>query len=630
MSQLLPRDISAGQTPVDHLTGAWHGQQAAAAEALAKAASRRSDLIALLRFGVLVALILSIAAVAGSPGAGPILAVAAFAGCWLLSGLWHGAVSQARDAARRLQNYHQHGIGRCEGPWPGPLDQRVAPASAASDHSYAHDLDVVGSGGLLERLDTCATAVGRQYLRQLLLDADGDWSPARRETVRALSTLHHWRAQLPMAASPRVRGSRVDIPQAIAWAQAQVASAEPPAVWPGFAVLLLSAVFIALIWLAGAQIGIAPAVAVAVITIAIGHRLSAHALHAAQLASIDADHEWDALTGLRQGMAHISKLAEQGSDLPPSLVAALATAEEGDRGLAEGERIFSALARRANPLWTFGPGALFCSGFHLARRARRWAQVHGQDMGRWQELLGRIDADASLATWAAEQSGSWPEILDAQQDPQIPLFAAKDMVHPLLPQAQAVGNDCCLMAGQALVLTGANASGKSTWLRTIGLNLLLARAGTTVTARGGCRLQPMRLATVMRVHDDLAAGRSRFQAEVARLAQALGSASGGILPSLLIFDEILGGTNSAERHAGTQAIIAERLRSQAPGLLLVATHDLALAQLAEAFPQAVQLAHFADDADADSQDLAFDYVLRPGVIQSTNALRVMRAAGLKV
>ena len=93
----------------------------------------------------------------------------------------------------------------------------------------------------------------------------------------------------------------------------------------------------------------------------------------------------------------------------------------------------------------------------------------------------------------------------------------------------------------------------------------------------------------------------------------------------MVFDEILGGTNSAERHAGTEAIIRSRLGS--PGVMLVATHDLALAQLAEDFPEQVELAHFADNADEHSTDLEFDYLLRPGVIQSTNALRIMRKAG---
>jgi DNA mismatch repair ATPase MutS len=206
-----------------------------------------------------------------------------------------------------------------------------------------------------------------------------------------------------------------------------------------------------------------------------------------------------------------------------------------------------------------------------------------------------------------------------------PHLQAENIAHPLIHKDRRIGNDCAITGGDVLLLTGANASGKSTLLRSLALSLLLARAGTTVPA-ASFRFRPQRLVTVMRVSDDLEAGRSRFQAEVRALAEAVQRAGTAGDPVLVILDEILGGTNSHERHLGTEAIITHLL--DAPGPVLVSTHDLELPALAERFPGRVQLAHFADGAG--EEDLSFDYRLRPGVITSTNALKVMRLAGLPV
>ena len=153
------------------------------------------------------------------------------------------------------------------------------------------------------------------------------------------------------------------------------------------------------------------------------------------------------------------------------------------------------------------------SGIHLSQQIRLWVAAYGKQAQNWQQILAEVEALSALSTWAAEQQGAWPEIVEPADDK--PLLDVEDLSHPLIPAPQRVGNSMHLRHRQVLVLTGSNASGKSTWMRTLSLCILLARAGTTVPA-SQCRLQPLRLATVMRVHDDLAAGKSRFQAEVAR------------------------------------------------------------------------------------------------------------------
>ena len=164
-------------------------------------------------------------------------------------------------------------------------------------------------------------------------------------------------------------------------------------------------------------------------------------------------------------------------------------------------------------------------------------------------------------------------------------------------------------------------------MRTLALTQILARLGLPVAAKR-CAIRFLRLATVMRVHDDLLAGRSRFQAEVATLKASLDLATEAA-PTMLILDEILAGTNSHERHPGTEAIL--RHVAGKTDLVVITTHDLALAELAQAPDTPADrfvLAHFADDAG--SEDLAFDYTIREGIVTSTNALKVMKTAGLPV
>jgi DNA mismatch repair ATPase MutS len=226
-----------------------------------------------------------------------------------------------------------------------------------------------------------------------------------------------------------------------------------------------------------------------------------------------------------------------------------------------------------------------------------------------------------LATMAAEQGGCWPE-----WSADGAALAASGLAHPLLARDVRVGNDISLATGTTLLITGANASGKSTFLRACALAVLLARCGTTVPARA-CRLRRMRLATVMRVQDQGAGGLSRFQAEVAALKRVFDRLDAPGDPVLVALDEILAGTNSHERHLGTEAVLAA-VRERAAAVL-VATHDLELCRLAESDPARVVLGHFADGA-GPGDDLEFDHLLRPGTVRSTNALKVMRAAGLPV
>jgi DNA mismatch repair ATPase MutS len=214
----------------------------------------------------------------------------------------------------------------------------------------------------------------------------------------------------------------------------------------------------------------------------------------------------------------------------------------------------------------------------------------------------------------------FPEVVEAG-----PLFDAEALGHPLLPRDRCVRNDLRLdTALQVLVVSGSNMSGKTTLLRSVGVNTVLALAGAPVRARR-LRLSTLAVGASIRVHDSLQDGTSRFYAEITRVRQLMDLAGAG-LPLLFLLDEVLHGTNSSDRRVGAEAIVRGLLERGAVGL--VTTHDLALAELAESLAPRARNVHFEDQLEGDR--IAFDYRLRPGVVRRSNALALMRAVGLHV
>jgi hypothetical protein len=258
----------------------------------------------------------------------------------------------------------------------------------------------------------------------------------------------------------------------------------------------------------------------------------------------------------------------------------------------------------------------------LGLAVERWRQRVGPRLRRWSSALGELEALSSLAAYAYEHP----------QDP-FPTFAAPGdgaqlqgaaLGHPLLPAEACVRNDVQLRPSAPLLLiSGSNMSGKSTLLRTLGVNVVLAQAGAPVRAHR-LHLSPLQVGATLRIQDSLQAGRSRFYAEITRLKQ-LDALARKELPLLFLLDEILHGTNSRDRRTGAEAVLRKLLQARAIGL--VTTHDLALTELTAALPGAAN-AHFTDQV-IDGQ-IQFDYQLRPGVVTGSNALALMRSVGLDV
>jgi DNA mismatch repair ATPase MutS len=250
-----------------------------------------------------------------------------------------------------------------------------------------------------------------------------------------------------------------------------------------------------------------------------------------------------------------------------------------------------------------------------------WRALSGAAIGRWLAVLSEFEALGALANYAYERPEEpFPEIVDAG-----PLFEAEALGHPLLSAAKCVRNNLRLGGElRVLVVSGSNMSGKSTLLRTVGVNAVLALAGGPVRAKR-LRLSPLAVGATLRIQDSLQAGRSRFFAEVMRVRQIVDIAKGPV-PLLFLLDEIFHGTNSHDRRHGAEAIVRGLVERGAIGL--VTTHDLALATTANQLAPRAANVHFADHME--NGEMVFDYRMRPGVVQHSNALALMRAVGLEV
>jgi hypothetical protein len=252
----------------------------------------------------------------------------------------------------------------------------------------------------------------------------------------------------------------------------------------------------------------------------------------------------------------------------------------------------------------------------------RWHARHRGQLAAWLDAVGELEAFAAVATYQYEHPADpFPSLTN-----EGPVFQANGLAHPLLPEKDAVRNDVALGGGrpQVLVVSGSNMSGKSTLLRAVGVNAVLAQMGAPVRA-GLLRLSPLTLGATLRIEDSLQSGHSRFYTEILRI-RSIVEAAREPRPMLFLLDEILHGTNSHDRRIGAAAIVRALVAAHAIGL--VTTHDLALTELVAELGGRAANVHFVDRIE-DGR-MVFDYRMREGVVERSNALALMRAVGLDV
>lgn len=268
---------------------------------------------------------------------------------------------------------------------------------------------------------------------------------------------------------------------------------------------------------------------------------------------------------------------------------------------------------------------LFLYDLWVGLALERWRARSGKRVRGWLTAVGELEAICSVATFAGEHPDfAWPEMVEGA-----PTLAAEDLGHPLIAPGVRVTNPASLAATNeastlALLVTGSNMSGKSTYLRSLGLCAVMAAAGMPVCAKSA-RLSVLRVWTSMRIADALEKGMSHFYAELLRLKEIVKDAQGGA-HVLFLLDEILHGTNSHERTIGARGVVLDLIDRGAIGA--VSTHDFALVGIAEESAGRVRTVHFSDRVEGDK--MLFDYRMHEGVVETTNAIRLMKAVGIDV
>ena len=592
--------------------GDAYGRYAAdrrAAHAHLGAASARLSALRL----VMVLLVALVAWATLRAGWGSPLWMAAPAAGFLALVRWHDRVLQQQDRAARAVAWYERALARLAGDWVGRGEPGIGFLREPS--LFAADLDLFGEGSLFELLSTARTAAGERMLAGWLLrPATPATVLARQAAVRDLARRTDLREDLALAGG--AARAQVDPDGLVRWASA------PPALrgtWPRVAIrgLGAAAAVTALAWVSGITSATPLLAALAANTLvgAALRRRVTRVLHAASEPARE-------LAVLATVMARI-----EGEPLDaPRLV------ELRARLTAIGGGAWSAIHHLGRVLehhdWQHNPffaplGAAVLWGTQCAWAVEAWRARYGSHVSAWLEVVAEIDAIAALGTYAFEHPADpFPELCEAAP---VPRFDADGLGHPLLAGATLVANDVRLDAAcQLLVVSGSNMSGKSTLLRAVGVNAVLAFAGAPVRARR-LRLSPLALGATLRVQDSLQAGRSRFYAEITRVREVAVLARGG-QPVLFLFDELFHGTNSHDRVAGAEAVLGRFLDHGAIGL--VTTHDLALASVADRLSPRAANVHFEDRFEGG--EIHFDYRLRPGPVTRSNALALMHAVGLEV
>ncbi len=529
--------------------------------------------------------------------------------------------------SERLIRFYQQGIARLEDRWPGTGSSGERFLDPA--HLYARDLDLFGTGSLFELLSICRTRAGEETLAHwLLTPAPVEVIQQRQAAVQELAPRFDFREKMALAGEEMQVGVHPE--KFTAWSEAlsplskifsRIVAPLLTLLWIG--TIILWFVEYARTGIAGSPLWI---IAISVLNYGVrflfgkGSESAAGAVEEAVTA-----HDLALLSAVFELIQHEAFQSEKLMALQSVFGR---QSECASRALRSLNRRLQWLESRHNMVVRFIAPFIFATTLCVIP-VEVWREKYGRHLREWLAAAGEIEALLSLSCYAAEHLHTTFPVLT----PEIPTFHAIALTHPLLPASRAVPNDVRLDASlQLIVLSGPNMAGKSTLLRAIGLNAVLAQAAAPVCA-AQLTLSPLTVAASICVLDSLQGGLSRFYAEIQRLKQMQDRAQ-STQGLLFLLDELLSGTNSNDRRTGTEAIVRTLLRHAAIGI--VTTHDLALTQIVDRFGDQLgdQLDgkaanyHFGDRFE--SGHLIFDYRMTPGIVQSTNALDLMRAVGLDV
>ena len=514
-----------------------------------------------------------------------------------------------RLCARRIA-FYERGLARLGNKWMGTGETGDRFSDPA--HPYARDLYIFGTGSLFELLCTARTRAGEETLAKwLLIPAAPQEVQRRNEALTELRTRVDLRQDLSVLGKDFRSGVQ---PQAlVAWAE------DSPTLTPGLLQIVSSV--LAVLWIcslvAWSVFSIRyPTFVISVVNLAVTLKFrerTSKSASAIEQAAKDLKLLSQVLARVERESFAARKLKALHSILQRDGLVASSSMAALDR------RVDFLVSRRHLALQAIDPFVFWSLQWTLSIEA--WRRKCGTAIRDWLAALGEIESLLDLAGYAYEHPlDVFPVFTD-----ESPLFEAEGLAHPLIPENRAVRNDLTLGGNlRLIIISGPNMAGKSTFIRAVGINAVLAQCGAPVRAHK-LRLSPLAVGASVCVLDSLQGGISRFYAEITRL-KVISDLTDGPMPVLFLLDELLQGTNSHDRRIGAEAVVRNLLKRGAIGLLT--THDLALTDIAIDLASSGANFHFEDHLE-DGQ-LRFDHHLSHGIVQTSNALQLMRSIGLHV
>jgi MutS domain V len=522
---------------------------------------------------------------------------------------FHAQVLRLLRKCARIIAFYERGMARLESRWmgTGEAGERFQEAS----HPYSRDLDLFGEGSLFEFLCTARTMAGQEILADWLLGA-----ATVEEIQNRQAAVTELRPRLDLREEMAIFGedARSTVrPRALTcWAEAAAVVKPTP--------VRIVATILAALWL-----GCLAAWAIwgmwelAVISSAVNWMFTVR--YSERVRKMVPAEKFGPDLELLAGVLLRLEREEFSAAKLVKLQDALKTeGEPHSIAIRKIKRLVQSLESRRNLLVrVVDPFVLWTAQIALA--IENWREKFGPSVRNWLNAVGEMEALLALAGYSFEHPADvFPEFTNEGA-----LFEAEGLAHPLIPEGRAVRNDFRLGGETRLmIISGPNMTGKSTFVRAVGTNAVLAQCGAPVRAR---RLQMPRLQVTASICilDSLQGGVSHFYAEITRL-KLIAELAKGPLAVLFLLDELLNGTNSHDRRIGAEAVLRSLVERGAMGL--VTTHDLALTQIAE--DRRTQAANFHFEDHLENGELRFDYRLVAGIAKTSNALKLMRSIGLEV
>jgi len=541
----------------------------------------------------------------------------AFSPWWLLLALLsflavavlHAKVLRNRARAERAVDFYRNGLARIEDRWIG--NGQTGSRLDVRSSLYATDLDLFGKGSLFELLSLARTRMGEDTLAAWLLSP----SPVVQLTQRH-AAVAELRNRLDLREDIAVLGEDLKVgihPEALTqWAEAPNQLASRGLRWTS-CLLAVAAVVAAAVW---AEFGTkAPFFA-----IVIAETIITASLRKQTAAVLQAtEHALEDLQLLSSLLARLEREQFGAPRLQVLKTELLSHHLSASQAIARLRTIVEYIHSYDNPIMRALNIPLMYA-VQVACAAGAWRSAHGSAVRSWLGVIGEIEALLSLSAYSYEHPADpFPEFVEGP-----PCFNAEHLGHPLIPAARCVRNNITVGGPtRVLLISGSNMSGKSTLMRAVGINAVLAMAGAPVRA---VRLQltPLQIGASILINDSLQEGSSRFYAEITRIRQICDLAEKNP-PVLFLLDELLQGTNSKDRFIGAEGVVRALLATGAIGL--ISTHDLALTSIGDQ-KDGLSNVHLQDEIE--NGKMKFDYKLHEGVVSKSNGVELMRLIGLKL